>query len=277
VADAVFEDVELVVLAGAPEPVRYFADETRRTRLLPDHVGVETLARDSEAVDEALEQLADRLRAPAFEARIAPRARIPSAALSGHSVALAVAATLPAQAVVVDEGVSIAGAYLRVCDAAPRHSYLALTGGACGQGLPLAIGAAIACPARKVVALVGDGSAMYTVQALWTQAHHALDIVTVIHANGGYRILEAELAHRVGAASESLAFDRPGIDWVGLAQSLGVQASRVTATDELAAALERAMAARGPRLIEVRTAPHAALGAHAAHAAHVAHRGDSHG
>ncbi len=255
VADAMFEDTEVVVLAGAPEPVRYFADETRRTRLIPEHVGLDILARPFEAVEHALEQLADRLRAPAFDSDVVPRAPLPRGTLSGHTVALALAATLPEQAVVVDEGVSIAGAFLRVCGGAPRHSYLALTGGACGQGLPLALGAAVACPGRKVVALVGDGSAMYTVQALWTQAQHALDIVTVIHANDGYRILEAELAHRVGAASRSLAFGTSSIDWIGLAQSLGVPASRATTADELVAALRRATSGHGPRLIEVRAAP----------------------
>jgi acetolactate synthase-1/2/3 large subunit len=257
VADALFEDVEVVVLAGAAEPIRYFADETGRTRLLPEHVGVETLARPFEAVDNALEQLADRLRAPSFEAHIVPRPQPPRGALPGHAVALALAATLPEQAVVVDEGVSIAGAYLRVCEGAPRHSYLALTGGACGQGLPLALGAAIACPERKVIALVGDGSAMYTVQALWTQAQHALEIVTVIYANDGYRILEAELAHRTGAVSASLGFGKSSIDWVGLAQSLGVPACRVATADELVNALRRATSEHGPRLIEVRAAPHA--------------------
>jgi acetolactate synthase-1/2/3 large subunit len=254
VADAMFEDTEVVVLVDAPEPVRYFADETRRTRLVPDHVGLETFARPCEAVDHALAQLADRLGAPAFQAEAVTPAAPPRGPLSGHTVALALAATLTEHAVVIDEGVSIAGAFLRVCEAAPRHSYLALTGGACGQGLPLAVGAALACPARKVVALVGDGSAMYTVQALWTQARHALDIVTLIYANDGYRILEAELAHRVGAASSSLAFGASSIDWVGLAHSLGVPASRATTADELVGALRRAMSDRGPRVIEVRVA-----------------------
>jgi len=252
VADAMFEDTEVVVLAGAPEPVRYFADETRRTRLVPEHVGLEVLARPFEAVEDALALIADRLGAPAFARELVPRAQPPHGALSGHTVALAMAATLPEHAIVVDEGVSIAGAFLRVCAGAPRHSYLALTGGACGQGLPLAIGAAIARPERKVVALVGDGSAMYTIQALWTQAQHALDIVTVIHANDGYGILEAELAHRVGAVSRSLGFGPSSIDWVGLAQSLGVPASRAATADELVGALRRATAGRGPRLVEVR-------------------------
>jgi acetolactate synthase-1/2/3 large subunit len=255
VADAMFVDVEVVVLAGAPEPVRYFADETRRTGLLPEHVGLEILARPFDAAEDALEQLADRLEAPPFSGRAAPRPAPPRGPLSGHTVALALAATLPEQAVVVDEGVSIAGAFLRVCQGAPRHSYLSLTGGACGQGLPLALGAAIACPERKVVALVGDGSAMYTLQALWTQAQQGLDIVTLIYANDGYRILEAELAQRVGAVSPSLAFGTPAIDWVGLAQSLGVPASRAATADELVGALRGAISGQGPRLIEMRAAP----------------------
>ncbi len=265
VADALFEDTEIVVLVDAPEPVRYFADETRRTRLIPEHAGVEIFARPFEAVEEALAQLADRLRAPAFEGEISAPARLPRGVLSGHTVASALAATLPEHAVVVDEGVSIAGAFLRVCEGAPRHSYLALTGGACGQGLPLALGAAIARPERKVIALVGDGSAMYPVQALWTQAQHALDIVTVVYANDGYRILEAELAHRTGGASSSLAFGNASIDWVGLSQSLGVSASRVTSADDLVTALRHAMSERGPRLIEVRAAPQAAKAKGAIH------------
>ncbi|MBV8632509.1 MAG: acetolactate synthase large subunit [Silvibacterium sp.] len=251
-AEALFEDVELVVLAGTPEPVRYFADETRCTRLIPEHVGIDTLATSLEAVDTALEQLANQLRAHAFKPSVASPVEPPRGRLSGHTVALALAATLTEQAVVVDEGVSIAGSYLRICEGTPRHSYLSLTGGACGQGLPLAVGASIASPERRVVAIVGDGSAMYTIQALWTQAKHALDITTVIYANDGYRILEAELTQRMGVTSPSVLFGKSSIDWTGLARSFGVPASRADTAEELVTALREAMARTGPTLIEAR-------------------------
>ena len=136
------------------------------------------------------------------------------------------------------------------------HDHLALAGGAIGQGIPVATGAAVACPNRKVVCLHGDGGAMYTLQALWTQAREALDVTTVIFANRSYAILNIELA-RVGAseagpkALSMLDLHNPELDWTKLASGMGVEASRVTSVEEFARQFASAMNDRGPRLIEV--------------------------
>ena len=147
-------------------------------------------------------------------------------------------------------------AYFLAAEAAPPHSYLALTGGAIGQGLPCAVGAAVACPERKVIALQADGSGLYTLQALWTQAREGLDVVTVLCANRSYRILQIELARagvsEPGPAAQSLTdLSKPVIDWVELAQGMGVPAARVETGEALAVELRRAFAEPGPRLLEV--------------------------
>ncbi|HVY49299.1 MAG TPA: thiamine pyrophosphate-dependent enzyme, partial [Minicystis sp.] len=177
--------------------------------------------------------------------------------LTPRALALALACALPDGAIVVDEGVSVAGALLPVSAGAPRHSYLALTGGACGQGLPCAAGAAIAAPGRKVVALVGDGSALFSPQALWTQAREGLDVVNVVVANDAYRILEVELtkllAARPGPRARALTeLHPPRVDWQALARGFGVPAACAESTDALVDALDRALASPGPSLVEVR-------------------------
>ena len=140
------------------------------------------------------------------------------------------------------------------CAGAPRHDWLCLTGGAIGQGLPVATGAAVACPDRKVICLEGDGSALYTIQSLWTQAREGLDVVTVLYNNRSYAILNLELG-RVGAApgpkaKEMLDLSRPDLDFVAIARGFGVPATRATTADDFAKQLERALAEPGPALIE---------------------------
>ena len=140
-------------------------------------------------------------------------------------------------------------------NAAP-HDWLTLTGGAIGQGLPLALGAAVACPDRKVLALEADGSAMYTVQALWTMVRENLDITVLILNNGSYAILNIELA-RVGVAQPGptalslLDLTNPSIQWTDIATGMGMAAERVDTVEALDAALASAMSEYGPRLIEV--------------------------
>ena len=165
-----------------------------------------------------------------------------------------VARHLPEGAIVSDEAAtSTIGPAMALATAAP-HDVLSLTGGSIGQGLPLANGAAVACPDRKVVCLHGDGGAMYTVQALWTQAREQLDVTTVIFANRNYAILNIELM-RVGAdvgpgALSMLDIANPALDWVALATSMGVEAARVDSIETFDDAFASAMRARGPRLIE---------------------------
>jgi acetolactate synthase-1/2/3 large subunit len=137
---------------------------------------------------------------------------------------------------------------------------LSLTGGSIGQGLPVAGGAAVACPDRKVVCLHGDGGAMYTVQSLWTQARENLDVTTVIFSNRAYAILQVELS-RTGAkdlmaegdtkALSMFDLSNPDIDWVKMAEAMGVEAVRVSTLEDFSSAFQSAMKQHGPRLIEV--------------------------
>ena len=175
--------------------------------------------------------------------------------MSIEGIGRVVAALMPEHAIVVDESVSSGRGFGAPTANAAPHDWLTGTGGAIGFGLPTAIGAAIAAPDRKVLALEGDGSAMYTVQSLWTMAREGLDITVLVFANRAYRILQGEYAG-VGAgtpgprATDMLSLDRPTIDWVGLARAMGVEAGRATDLGELARELSRGFASRGPYLVE---------------------------
>ena len=171
-----------------------------------------------------------------------------------------IGALLPEGAIVSDEA-NTSGVWLPAATAgAPPHDWLTLTGGAIGQGLPLATGAAIASPGRSVLALEADGSAMYTISALWTQAREGLDITTVIFSNRAYAILGMELG-RVGAAVDGraaqslLELSRPSLDFTALARGMGVPASRAATAAEFAQHLRRALAEPGPHLIEAIVPP----------------------
>ncbi|MGA8460845.1 MAG: thiamine pyrophosphate-dependent enzyme, partial [Streptosporangiaceae bacterium] len=170
-------------------------------------------------------------------------------------VAAAVGALLPEGAIVSDEA-NTSGLWLPGATAgAPPHDWLTLTGGSIGQGLPVATGVAVACPGRPVLALEADGSAMYTLSALWTHAREGLDITTVIFNNRSYAILNMEL-NRVGAepagdaARNLLELSRPSLDFVALANGMGVPASRASTPGEFGAQLQQALAEPGPHLIE---------------------------
>jgi acetolactate synthase-1/2/3 large subunit len=177
----------------------------------------------------------------------------PTGALTAASVADALGALMPEGAIVSDEA-NTAGLYAPGATAgAPPHDWLCLTGGAIGQGLPVAVGAAVACPDRKVIALQADGSAMYTIQSLWTMAREGLDVVTVLYNNRAYDVLNMELG-RVGAsgarAKEMFDLSTPALDFVALANGMGVPASRATTADEFTIALDKALHEQGPTLIE---------------------------
>jgi acetolactate synthase-1/2/3 large subunit len=255
---AFFAGASQVVLAGAREPVAFFGYRDGPSRLVPDGVAVEVLATRDEDAAGALEDLAETLGAPAhFQHVPATPPVAPRGALDAAGIAAAVVAAQPDGAIVIDEGITGIGPYYELARHAPAHSYLALPGGAIGFGLPCAVGAAIACPDRKVIVLEGDGSGLYTAQALWTQAREGLDVVNVVLRNDVYRILQIEL-HRAGVQEpgpQSLAMtelSRPSVDWVGLAQSFGVPARSVGTAEALHAELTRAVAETGPALIEVR-------------------------
>jgi acetolactate synthase-1/2/3 large subunit len=166
-----------------------------------------------------------------------------------------IARHLPDDVIVADESATAGGSLWRATEGGPPHDWLTLTGGSIGQGLPVATGAALACPDRRILCLQGDGGAMYTPQALWTQAREDLDVVTVILSNRRYAILELELARleaghgaRRGRALLDLA--GPPLDWVALASAEGVPGERAESAEAFDAALGRALAGRGPRLIE---------------------------
>ena len=174
----------------------------------------------------------------------------------GVGLGQALGSTMPEGPIVVDESVTPGRGFFPYSVGAPPHDWLCLTGGAIGQGMPVATGAAVACPDRTVVNLQDDGSALYTLQSLWTQAREGLDVTTVIFANRSYQILKGELAN-VGAgnpgrrALDMLDIDRPTLDWVSLAKGMGVPASRVETAEALVKALGGAVREKGPRLIEV--------------------------
>ena len=247
-----------LILAGAKSPVSFFAYPGKPSDLAPAGCEVQVLAQHVGAA-AALERLAEEL-APGTAAPVAAPARpeLPAGELNAFTAAAAVGALLPQGAIIVDESNTAGIALAAATAGAPRHDVLTLTGGAIGYGIPAAVGAAIAAPGRPVLSLQADGSAMYTISALWTQARENLDVTTVIFNNGAYDILRIEL-QRVGATSadapgpkalELLDLGSPTIDFVKIAEGMGVPARRATTIGELAAALTDAFAESGPHLIE---------------------------
>ena len=250
-------NVEVLILVGAKPPVSFFAYPGKPSWCVPEGARILYLAHAHEDGVAALEDLAGALGAPAKPIGVAALAlpESPSGPFNQFSIGQVIARHLPEGAILSDEGAtSSLGTALATATARP-HDHLALTGGSIGQGIPLATGAAVACPDRKVVCIQGDGGAMYTLQALWTQARERLDVVTVIFANRSFSILNIELA-RVGAgnpghkALSMLDLHNPELDWVKLAGGLGVEASRAETIEDFEAQFASAIAGRGPRLIE---------------------------
>jgi acetolactate synthase-1/2/3 large subunit len=255
-AAAQLQDLRHLVLVDAKEPVSFFAYPNLPSELAPEGCELRELGAHGFLAERALEALADAVGAPGDGALLAPASRPerPTGPLTAQSIAQAVGALLPEGAIVSDEaqtgGLFVSGA----TEGAPRHDWLTLTGGAIGQGMPVATGAAVACPGRKVLNLEADGSAMYTLQSLWTQARENLDVTTIIFDNRAYAILNLELS-RVGARTDGNAADqfdlsRPPLDFVSLARGMGVDATRVDTTDALVDALEHALSTSGPYLID---------------------------
>ena len=250
------DGADLMVLVATERPVAFFAYPDRPSVLVPEHCGLETLCGRAVDAAAALNALADALEAPAagpVEHYAPPPA--PAGKLDAWAIGAAVARHMPEGAIISDDAVTAGLPIFTQTRAARAHDWLSLTGGAIGQGIPLAIGAAVARPDAKVLALTGDGAGMYTVQGLWTIARERLDVVTVVFANHVYRILGIELG-RTGAgaagpaASRLLDIGDPRIDWVAVSQGLGVPAERVDTAEAFDAAFARAMAGKGPRLIE---------------------------
>jgi acetolactate synthase I/II/III large subunit len=250
-------DLDNLILVDAKAPVSFFAYPGKQSYLVPDTCAVHELASSTQDALGSLEKLVRGVGATETAPVVQSPARPgrPRGKFTADKVCKAVAHLLPDNAIIVDEA-QTSGVMLPMLTAgAPRHDVLALTGGAIGQGLPCAAGAAVACPDRPVLALVGDGSAMYTIQALWTMAREKLNVVAVILNNRAYSILNVEL-QRVGAAEagpkakDQLDLRNPALDFVQLGHSMGVPSVRATTTAEFVTALERSFQTPGPHLIE---------------------------
>lgn len=256
-AAAQLADLEHLVLVDAPTPVSFFGYPGKPSYLPPAGCEIHTLAEPSEDAADALEALAEALDAANTEPlrQGSARPERPTGDLTVETFAAAVAALLPEGAIVSDES-NTSGLFSmdKTAGAAP-HDWLCLTGGAIGQGLPVALGAAVAAPDRRVVALQADGSALYTLQAWWSMARQNLDVTTILLNNASYAILNMELL-RVGAdasgprARQMLDLSGPTPDFVSLAKGMGLSASRASTADELVEQFERSLATPGPSVIE---------------------------
>ncbi len=252
------DGLEHLILAGAKAPVSSFAYPGKKSSLVSAGCEVHELSPPTSDVLRSLEELVEALDAagakPVLQTGFVPPR--PDGPLTAEKVCQAIGATLPEGAILSDEAITSALALPANTAGAPRHDWLTLTGGAIGQGLPVAVGAAIACPDRPVIALEADGSALYTIQSLWTMAHEQLDVTVVIFNNRAYGILNTELA-RIGAqkagprAKAQLELGDPDVDFVELGTGLGISSRRVDTAERLADALDQAIADPGPHLIEV--------------------------
>ena len=251
-----------LVLVDAKAPVSFFAYPGKKSYLVPEGCQLHTLATLEQDVATSLDRLVHALGAASATPELQAPARPgrPRGKFTADKVCKAIGHLMPDNAIIVDEA-QTSGIMLPLYTAgSPRHDVLTLTGGAIGQGLPNAVGAAIASPGRKVIALAGDGSAMYTLQALWTMAREQLDVISIVFNNRSYAILNVEL-QRVGAAGagdkarSQLDLRTPPIDFAALAEGMGVRAHRATTTEEFLAAFEHALRTPGPHLIDAVVPP----------------------
>jgi acetolactate synthase-1/2/3 large subunit len=252
------QGVTHVILAGAKAPVAVFAYPGKPSLLYPPEAEIITLATPAQNVLDALERLAERVGAskssPVLNSRQCPE--LPKGALTPATIGAILCNLLPENAIVADESITTGRAFFKDTHGAAPHDWLSLTGGAIGEGLPLAVGAAVACPDRKVVALQADGACMFSLQAIWTIARERLDVTICIWANRAYTILKGELAgvgvQNAGKRAQSmLSLADPALDWVNLAAGMGVEAARVTSAEAFAEVFGAAVRRKGPFLIEV--------------------------
>ena len=252
----VLEGVKHIVLAGSRVPVAFFAYPDKPSLLAPKDTQFVTLAREDEDIVHALEWLADELGAtqPIEGSKYDPP-KLATGRIEAATLAQSLGALIPENAIVVDEGVSTGRGFFPSTRHAHPHTWLQNMGGSIGIGMPLAAGAAVACPDRPVLNIQADGSAMYTIQALWTQARENLNVTTVILNNRSYAILRHELtnvgAQNVGRkALDMLDLSRPDLDFVALARGMGVPGERVDTMDDFNKAVARGLATPGPYLVE---------------------------
>jgi acetolactate synthase-1/2/3 large subunit len=245
-----------LILVGAVRPVAIFAYPNQPGYLYPADATVHVLARLEQDATHALQALADELGAPAV--RLPDLSPVPEpahGALVPEAVGQTLAALLPEQAIVVDESISFGRGFYAQTRCARPHDWLQNTGAAIGIGMPLATGAAIASPGRRVISLEADGSAMYTVQALWTQARERLDVTTIVFSNRKYAILMGEFAHvgaKPGPTSQCLMdLGSPDLDWTKIANGMGVEAASARNCEQLTDLLGQSLRRKGPFLIEL--------------------------
>ena len=253
----VLKGLEQIVLVGAPVPVTFFAYPDKPSWVTPDGCDLLTLAEPQDDSVGALQALAEALGARA-PGRLVQRIIPPLPAdgvLTADSMGAIIARFMPDHAIVSDDSLTAGQGLQAHLPYGPLHDWLLLTGGAIGDAMPMAVGAALAAPDRKVIAVSGDGAAMYSLPSLWTMVRERLDVVTIVCANRSYNILNVELG-RVGALNPGpktlamLDLHNPELDFVKMAQGMGVEASRASTTRDFASQFADAMERRGPRLIE---------------------------
>ena len=256
-ASAQIATIDLIVLAGASAPVAFFAYPDKPSHLLPPQCETRVLSEPGEACVDALRQLADELDAPTAPIKLIEQQKPepPRGTLSPLTIGESLVRWMPDKAIVSDDSVSAGLALYPATANAVSHDWMMLTGGAIGQGLPLAFGAAIAAPDRHVIALTGDGAGMYTLQALWSMAREQTNITIIVLANRAYTILNVEwMRMQLGtpgtAAAEMFNLSKPDIEWATLATGMGVPAQTVSTAEDFDAALRDAMHRNGPYLIE---------------------------
>jgi acetolactate synthase-1/2/3 large subunit len=256
VAVNAMKETKHLILCAARKPVTFFAYPGKPQTSIPEDAQIHVLARKDQDPVDALARLADALGAPKVAAPdYGPRAEIGSGPLTPESFATTVGALIPEGAIVVDESITYGRGLSAFTRASPPHEWMNPSGGAIGGGMPLATGAGVAAGGRRVINLEADGSAMYTVQSLWTQAREKLDVTTVILSNRKYQILLGELAN-VGAnpgrtALEMMDLGNPDLNWPKIAEGMGVEGARADTADRFADLLAGALKRKGPFLIEL--------------------------
>ena len=246
-----------IVLLGAPDPVAFFGYPNKPSRLAREDATIIPLADGTHDLMDTLERLAKAVGARVTDAKRSPleRPALPKGTLNAESAMTAIAALMPEGTVIVDESITSGRFTAPITAHAPPHDWLQITGGSIGIGPPLALGAAVAAPERQVINLQADGSAMYTLQALWSQARTRAKVLTVIWSNRSYAILTGELM-AVGASNpgrkalDMLSLDSPALDWVSLARGMGVPGVRADSAEAFSAAVRAGLAEGGPFLIE---------------------------
>ncbi len=246
------------IMIGARDPAAFFKYPDRPSRVFPDEMNVIELADPSMDLAVVLEMLADAVGASSVQPKLnsLERPDVPGGRISPDKIAVLLAALMPDQAIISDETITTGRQFFPGTHNTAAHDWLQITGGAIGVGIPLATGAAIASPGRRVINLQADGSGLYSVQGLWTQARERLDVTTLIFANHSYAILQGEMTN-VGvqnpgrSAMDMLSLDRPRIDWIHLANGFGVTGGRADTMEELCDLFVASLKEPGPFVIEV--------------------------